>query len=219
MAKKKYYAVLNGKVPGIYETWDACKAQVHGFPGAIYKSFGTRQEAQAYLGDEPGQAKEEVQPLNENSGADAAGLENGKPVSDAEHAVAYVDGSYHAAKHIFSYGVVMFWNGEEKHFSQRVDDDTLVDMRNVAGEICGSRAAMQFALEHGCKELVIYHDYEGIARWPLGQWKTNKEGTAAYKAYYDSIKDRLKVKFVKVKGHSNDKYNDLADELAKAAIF
>ena len=37
MAKKNYYAVKQGKVPGIYRTWDACKAQVHGYPGAIYK--------------------------------------------------------------------------------------------------------------------------------------------------------------------------------------
>ena len=28
MAKKNYYAVKQGKVPGIYRTWDACKAQV-----------------------------------------------------------------------------------------------------------------------------------------------------------------------------------------------
>ena len=33
MAKKNYYAVKQGKVPGIYRTWDACKAQVHGYPG------------------------------------------------------------------------------------------------------------------------------------------------------------------------------------------
>ena len=39
MAKKNYYAVKQGKVPGIYRTWDACKAQVHGYPGAIYKGF------------------------------------------------------------------------------------------------------------------------------------------------------------------------------------
>lgn len=27
MAKKNYYAVKQGKVPGIYRTWDACKAR------------------------------------------------------------------------------------------------------------------------------------------------------------------------------------------------
>ena len=50
MAKKNYYAVKQGKVPGIYRTWDACKAQVHGYPGAIYKGFERLEEAAAFLG-------------------------------------------------------------------------------------------------------------------------------------------------------------------------
>ena len=49
MAKKNYYAVKQGKVPGIYRTWDACKAQVHGYPGAIYKGFERLEEAEAFL--------------------------------------------------------------------------------------------------------------------------------------------------------------------------
>ena len=35
----KYYAVKVGKTPGIYQTWDECKANVDGFSGALYKSF------------------------------------------------------------------------------------------------------------------------------------------------------------------------------------
>lgn len=42
---KKYYAVRIGRVPGIYETWNECKAQVHGFASASYKSFTNREEA------------------------------------------------------------------------------------------------------------------------------------------------------------------------------
>ena len=71
----------------------------------------------------------------------------------------------------------------------------------------------------GIQKLSIYHDYEGIASWCLGKWKTNREGTKAYKAYFDSICDRMEIEFVKVKGHSGDKYNDRADELAKSVIF
>ena len=44
---KKYYAVKIGKVPGIYFNWDDCKAQVHGFKGAIYKSFDNISDAYA----------------------------------------------------------------------------------------------------------------------------------------------------------------------------
>ncbi len=59
----------------------------------------------------------------------------------------------------------------------------------------------------------------GIEKWAKGEWKTNKYGTQKYKEYYDSIKDILKVEFIKVKAHSGgDKYNEEADKLAKASL-
>ena len=50
MAKKKFYAVRQGRKIGMFLTWDECKKQVMGYPGAIYKSFGTEEEAKEYLG-------------------------------------------------------------------------------------------------------------------------------------------------------------------------
>ena len=35
----KYYAVKNGRTPGVYRTWEDAKKQVDGFSGAEYKSF------------------------------------------------------------------------------------------------------------------------------------------------------------------------------------
>ena len=49
MPKQKFYSVRKGRIPGIYQTWDACSAQVTGFPGAIYKSFESREEAEHFL--------------------------------------------------------------------------------------------------------------------------------------------------------------------------
>ena len=46
MAKKpKFYVVWRGLVPGVYESWEECEAQVKGYEGAVYKSFKTREEA------------------------------------------------------------------------------------------------------------------------------------------------------------------------------
>ena len=39
-----------------------------------------------------------------------------------------------------------------------------------------------------------------------------------FQAYYNNIKEYVDIKFVKVKGHSGDKYNDMADKLAKEAL-
>lgn len=44
--KKKFYVVWQGRIPGIYETWNDCKAQVLEFTGAKYKSFESREEAE-----------------------------------------------------------------------------------------------------------------------------------------------------------------------------
>ncbi|SHG55527.1 ribonuclease H1 domain-containing protein [Flagellimonas flava] len=43
--KKKFYVVWKGKRPGIYESWDDCKAQITGVKGAQYKSFSLFDEA------------------------------------------------------------------------------------------------------------------------------------------------------------------------------
>lgn len=50
---KKYYVVWQGTTPGIYTTWEECRAQVHGVAGAAYKSFPTEAEAQAAFAAPP----------------------------------------------------------------------------------------------------------------------------------------------------------------------
>ena len=111
----------------------------------------------------------------------------------------------------------MFHNGHELHLSNSFDDEEMASMRNVAGEIYGSLASMEYAIEHNVSHLTIYYDYMGIEKWCTGEWKTNKAGTLAYKKYYDRARKKVNITFQKVKGHSGDKYNDLADQLAKEA--
>ena len=190
---KKFYAVKTGRTPGAYGTWADCKAQVDGYSGAVYKSFPTAAEALAFVTGETKQV--------ERSGV-----------------VAYVDGSYHSGTGEFSYGVVILRDGKELCFQEKLNDPSLAAMHNVAGEIKGAECAMRYAVAEGLSEITIVHDYEGIAKWCLGEWKAGKEGTQAYKAFYDSIKSQVHVTFQKVKGHSGDHYNDMADMLAKQAL-
>ena len=44
--KQKYYVVWQGKLPGIYTSWDECKKQVQGVQGAQYKGFDSLAEAE-----------------------------------------------------------------------------------------------------------------------------------------------------------------------------
>ncbi|XP_017883755.1 ribonuclease H1-like [Ceratina calcarata] len=45
----QFYAVARGRKPGIYNTWDDCKVQVHHFSGPKYKKFHTRVEAEQFI--------------------------------------------------------------------------------------------------------------------------------------------------------------------------
>jgi ribonuclease HI len=47
MAKpsRKWYVVWHGHKPGVYDSWDETRRQVEGVPGATYKSFPSRAEA------------------------------------------------------------------------------------------------------------------------------------------------------------------------------
>lgn len=50
--KRKFYVVWVGHSPGIYDSWEECKAQTDGFPGAKYRAFDSQLAAtNAYRGD------------------------------------------------------------------------------------------------------------------------------------------------------------------------
>lgn len=192
---KKFYAVKRGRSTGVFESWDECRRQVIGFAGASFKGFESREDAEAFVS---GDLEKTAEP---RKGA----------------VTAYVDGSYNIRTKVFAYGAVIFDGDDEIRKKASFEDEEMAQMRNVAGEINGSIAAMEYCVEHGRPMLDLYYDYEGIEKWCTGEWKTNKTGTAAYKAYFDSVKNKLDVRFIKVKGHSGDKYNDIADSLAKEA--
>lgn len=50
MAKKKYYAVRQGRKTGIYQTWGECKEQVQGYKNSIFKSFSTSYRKTTTIG-------------------------------------------------------------------------------------------------------------------------------------------------------------------------
>lgn len=212
---EKYYAVRAGKRTGIFRTWEECKSSVDGYSGAVYKSFRTMEEALSYM--ESGQERDDMEREGgSREGLPAAGKETAPKGQD--RVKIYVDGSYHNATGEFSYGMVVLKGEEEEKYACKFQDEDLAAMRNVAGEIKGAQAAMQYALDRGIPAITIYHDYEGIARWPLGQWKANREGTIAYREFYMGASKKVDIRFEKVTGHSGDKYNDMADELAKEAL-
>ena len=196
MAKKKYYAVKNGRETGVFDSWAECEKQVKGFKNALYESFYTLDEANSYLG---------------------IAIEKNLPPDGTVY--AYVDGSYNVSTDIYGYGIVLILpDGEVEEINGNGKNSDVSSMRNVAGELKGAFLSMQYAVNNGYKALTIFHDYEGIAKWALHEWKANLKETMAYRDFCDSISKIISLNFVKVAAHTGIKYNELADKLAKKAI-
>ena len=198
----KVYAVRKGRMTGLFMSWDDCKSQVEGFAGAEYKSFADPQDAMAYLG------------MTEDGSTE---------LKLPEGVRAYVDGSYDIANGRFSCGVVIVetdaeGNSETTEMSSAFDDAEAAKQRNISGEIMGSKLAVDWCLTNGTGSVEIYHDYEGIGAWADGRWKAKNEFTKGYKDFIDAARKEMEIKFVKVKAHAGNKYNELADKLAKKAL-
>lgn len=194
--KKKYYAVKIGKQTGIYETWDDCKEQINGYKNAKYKSFVNKTDALDYL--------------NNDSAKD-------KSLSMPE-CYAFIDGSFNQNTNVYGYGGFLVVNDKKIIIQGHNNIPEMAAMRNVAGEICGSINAVKKAIDLGLKELTIYYDYLGIEFWVTGRWTANKNATKLYSKTMNEFKQKIDIKFVKVKGHSGIEGNEIADKLAKESV-
>lgn len=203
--KKKYYAVKKGRNPGIYDNWPACRQEVIGYKGALYKSFNSKEEAQTFL-------DEDLQ----NKSPDKKDLVLEKSLAEMEM-MAYVDGSYCKKTEEFGYGVVCITNQREWYLQGKGKNE-FSQSHNIAGELFAAQKAIKEAVRLNMRKLTIIHDYEGIRAWAKKEWKANVKLTQEYVEFFDAYSKQITVDFIKVKSHSHDYYNDKADELAKKAI-
>ena len=80
-------------------------------------------------------------------------------------------------------------------------------------------AVIDLALDLHMHKLTLFHDYEGIAAWPLERWKCKRPLTKDYTRFVKkAMQHGLHLYFEQVKGHSGIPGNEEADQLAKLAI-
>ena len=195
----KYYAVKVGARTGVFTSWEECQKAVDGFSGAKFKKFRSLDEAERFVYDD-----NDSKPIKEN-------LIDG-------YINAYVDGSYDVSTGRYSgAAVILLGDNDIVELSKACKDDNS-KLRNVAGELLGAELAIEYCKDHGIDKLAIHHDYEGVGAWADNVWKANLPTTKAYRNYVFDSREVLDIKFVKVKGHSGDEYNDRADYLAGKAF-
>ena len=188
MPKQKFYAIKTPNESKIVMTWAECEKLTHGVKGVLFKSFGTRAEAEAWI-----------------SGMEA-------PVPDGIR--VFVDGSFSPDFPKSGWAFVVTENDVE---IARGSGITAFDAesRNIDGEVMASFQAMRW-LDSNDKTGTICHDYEGIARWAKGEWQAKSNIAKRYVAAAQPYLHR--VSFEKVEAHTGVKWNELVDKLAKEAI-
>lgn len=188
MLKQKFYAIKSPNESKIVMTWAECEKLTHGVKGVLFKSFGSRAEAEAWI-----------------SGMEA-------PVPDGIR--VFVDGSFSPNFPKSGWAFVVTENDKE---IARGSGITAFDAesRNIDGEVMASFQAMRW-LDANDKSGVICHDYEGIARWAKGEWQAKSNIAKRYVAAAQPYLHR--VSFEKVEAHTGVKWNELVDKLAKEAI-
>ena len=189
---------------GIFESWEACRAQVHHFPGAEYKAFPTREEAEAFVSP-----PKVIHPITKR-----------KPKKSSSPIIEiWVDGScFPQANGLLrlGWGLLVKKNGVEIHRDKGNDiPHTAVDHRNVAGEILAILKAIQWCKSQEITEVTIYYDYKGLESWATGAWRAKLPFT---QAYAHTVKESgITIHWVKVKAHTGNPENDIVDQLAKEA--
>ncbi len=227
MAKKRFYAVKVGRVPGIYNTWGECNDQVKGFSGAIYKSYSTLSEAESFLLDDGiKKLDQDNGTLTENviSTEDFNSMVNDRIASLEEgEVIAFVDGSYNAKEEKSAFGAIIISCGGNrdtlyKAFTKNLGAD-FIALRNVAAELEGVKEAVNWSIAYKKKKLTVFYDYEGIEKWATGEWKAKKDITKKYVSFIQQKKRSIDIEFIKVLAHSGIELNEEVDALAKNALL
>ena len=188
MPKQKFYAVKSENEKKIVTTWAECEKLTHGVKGVLFKSFGSREEAAAWL--------------------------DGMEVPPPDGLRIFVDGSFSPGFARSGWAFVVTEDDKEIARGSGITAFE-AESRNIDGEVMASFQAMKWLDAHD-KTGVICHDYEGIARWAKGEWQAKSNIAKMYVAAAKPFLHR--VQFEKVAAHTGVKWNELVDKLAKEAI-
>jgi ribonuclease H-related protein len=195
---KKWYALKlrNGRRKFLYGTWDEASSKILGKKGIVYKGFSSEEETVAWTE----QGAIPFRTIDTEYEKDAVYL--------------FVDGSYSSVRKCAGWGWVAIKNDEKLNEDWGCVEN-LEGARNVIGELAGAMSAISWAVDSGIKEVVVVHDYAGIGTWALGYWNANSEIAKDYVEFITSIKERINLRFEKVNGHCEIKWNEYADELTR----
>lgn len=204
----KFYAVKKGYTIGVFNNWGECSKQVKGYPGAIYKSFLSKIEAERFINsDFENICQKNIK--NENK------IPITKVFNNCNKKIIYTDGS--CKKSIGGYAVV--YNEEKTVTSQNLNNMEIYSgpvPYNPCTNNIAELYAIKKALEHYENNLTIMTDSEYSINVLTGVKNYTKNIELI-----DEIKSLLSNKnidFVHVRSHVGIYENEICDQEAKKIV-
>lgn len=175
MAKKKYYVVWDGRETGVFNSWESCKEQVSGYPGAVYKSFNSEEQAyEAFYED----SKEHIGNKKKPQLTAAQKKKYGEPILNS----ISVDGASSSRGGMSEYRGVFTHNAEEIFRQGPFHEGT-----NNIMEFLALVHALGFCKQRGIT-LPIYSDSRTAILWVRNkEIKTKQPRTEKNKQLFDLI--------------------------------
>lgn len=225
-----YYAVREGRQPGVYRTWADCQAQVSKHSGAVFKKFDTQAEAEEFVnpsgaagigGSVRGEGEDSVPSFSRYLAGDDA-IE--------EIVDVYTDGSHHSRQG-YDYvgsGAYCLHNGFEYRKSFACNA-ALLQLYGIEGNTKVSNPTSEFlafaeTLYHFWRQPLRPHllvrfwiDYVGVGNFMSGAYQAKEvyiqKILKSCRTMLDEIACHIEIHYVA--GHSKNPGNDAADLCAK----
>ena len=133
-SKNKYYALRKGRNPGIYYSWEECKAQIHKYSGAIFKSFESYEEAEEYINNYNNNYKS-----NYNSNYNSIYKRNynnnsnyiNKNQLKSDYSYAHINSYFNNIEKYYGYNGYIYYNDTKYIITGYGNNYKYINMRNI----------------------------------------------------------------------------------------
>ncbi|CAH6418162.1 Ribonuclease H [uncultured virus] len=198
----KYYAVVSGRKPGIYTDWPTAESMVKGFPGAIFKSFHNKTEAEVFMSKST---------ANTSGGS----VTSPQTLPLIDKTIIYTDGSFveNTSGRSCGFGVVVISSKGDKITAHgRVPLPPTNNVAELYAIYVGLSLVKGNAVLYSDSRYAISCLTSYIHDWQNTGWSgvANRE---LIEATYQLMQGR-EVMMEHVPAHSGIKYNEDADKLA-----
>lgn len=222
--QKKYYAVIRGSKPGIYDTWygdDGAEIQVKGFSNPIYKGFKSFGEAQKWMNSFEGNSEAVYKrtALKYLSQATCSAIQN----SGAD-VIIYTDGGSLGNPGPGGFAAVIIKGKKISEISggYRLTTNNRMELMACISSLESIKSQSSVILYSDSRYVVDAIEKGWVKRWQANSWMRNKTELAKNSDLWQRLLDlcdQSSVDFKWIKGHANIPGNERCDQLARQAAM